>query len=151
MSNTVFISTERCGSSQATTDDHEESSRNGQEGEGEVTAPSVQASKLEDFQGQLHSLDLYLLKYFRDYELQHQEERGQDAMELENFTNNLTPKSKKVFNDFSPKSRSVFKKGFEIAQRLQVVSAPSCSSTSASVKEPEQTPVHGNNATNTAG
>lgn len=65
MSNTVFISTERCGSSQAMTDDHEESSRNGQEGEGEVTAPSVQASKLEDFQGQLHSLDLYLLKYFR--------------------------------------------------------------------------------------
>jgi len=64
MNNTVLISTERCGSSQATTDDHEESSRNGQEGEGEVTAPSVQASKLEDFQGQLHSLDLYLLKYF---------------------------------------------------------------------------------------
>ena len=32
---------------------------------GEVAAPSASVSKFEDFQGQLHAMDLYLLKYFK--------------------------------------------------------------------------------------
>ena len=43
--------------------DHRESSSD--EEVGEVAAPSASVSKFEDFQGQLHAMDLYLLKYFK--------------------------------------------------------------------------------------
>ncbi|KAM7430636.1 hypothetical protein ABFA07_018679 [Porites harrisoni] len=137
---------ERCGSSLNACADHRESSSD--EEVGEVAAPSASVSKFEDFQGQLHAMDLYLLKYFKDNEPQPQEERETEAMELENFMDKLTPDSKKVFSNCTPKSRSFFKKGFEAAKRLQVDKAPSCSN---ALTEQEQTPVPANKANETAG
>lgn len=99
---------ERCGSSLNACADHRESSSD--EEVGEVAAPSASVSKFEDFQDQLHAMDLYLLKYFKDNEPQPQEERETEAMELENFMDKLTPDSKNVFSNCTPKSRSFFKK-----------------------------------------
>lgn len=63
---TVLIFIDRCGSSLFNVnDDHRETSSDGQGEVGEVASTSAQASKFEDFQDQLHALDLYLLKYFK--------------------------------------------------------------------------------------
>jgi len=69
----------------------------------------------------------------------------------------LTPESKKVFNNFSPRSRSVFKQGFKVAKRLhekQAVSGPSHASTSTCSQDNQvhlQTPGNVNATTDSAG
>lgn len=134
----------------------EEQARCSIEGDAEGTVPEQQMkpSKLEEFRWKLDSMDLYLLKYFEDYPEQPQPESTE---ERNNFATNLTPESKRTFDNFSPRSRGVFKQGFEVAKRLlenQAVSGPSQASSltcSQDNQERMQTPGQVNATTDSAG
>jgi len=140
---------ERCGSSLALREEQASCST-----EGAAPEEQMKPGKLDEFQWKLNSMDLYLLKYCEDYR---EQPRPETTEERNNFATNLTPESKKVFNNFSPRSRSVFKQGFKVAKQLhekQAVSGPSHASTSTCSQDNQvhlQTPGNVNATTDSAG